>query len=157
MAQLPSGEAVVAAPNKKTRELIGRLAAAALVAFALFLFASGFADHKSKPVGGLPPGIESVSPENLSTNVPKQSTVAVDLEFGYTGILTITGKEQPTEIPLDQLDYVRSTGMLSFSPGDAKEFNSLPGDAVRVTVTYWPEAKTRQTAGKEFTWTFNVL
>ena len=100
MAQLPSAEPTITSRsfNPRMKQLIPRLFLAALIAFALYLFGSGFADNQSKPPSRFPLGLEDVSPVNASTNVPRQSTIMADLAFGYTGVLIITGKEKPTEI-----------------------------------------------------------
>ena len=135
------------------RELIGRFGVAAAIAFALWLLISGLNDNKPTPEGaGFPAGLESVSPSNLATNVPSQATIVADLAFGQTGVLVINSRE----IPLDQLDYERATGTLSFTPADEREFSKLPGSDVSAVVIFWPEQGDRETDGREFAWTFKV-
>ncbi len=135
------------------RELLGRLGVAAAIAFALWLLVSGLNDNKPTPEqAGFPAGLESVSPANLATNVPSQATIVADLAFGQTGVLVINSRE----IPLDQLDYERATGTLSFTPADEQEFSKLPGSDVNAVVIFWPEQGDRETDGREFAWTFKV-
>ena len=135
------------------RELAGRLGVALAVAFALWLLVSGLNENKPTPErAGFPTGLESVSPANLATNVPSQATIVADLEFGQTGVLVINSRE----IPLDQLDYERATGTLSFTPGVDREFAKLPGSDVRAVVVFWPEQGDRATDAREFAWTFKV-
>lgn len=139
--------------SAKRRLLLGRLGVAALIALALALLISGVGGNQSTPdVGALPNGIENIGPGNLATNIPSQSTVFADLAFGNTGVLVIAGRE----IPLDQLDYERATGMLSFTPGSDKEFKKLPGDDVRVVAIFWPEQGDRTTDSHEYAWSFKV-
>ena len=135
------------------RELIGRFGVAAAIAFALWLLVSGLNENKPTPEqAGFPAGLESVSPTNLATNVPSQATILADLAFGQTGVLVINSRE----IPLDQLDYERATGTLSFTPGDDREFRKLPGSDVSAVVIFWPEQGDRETDAREFAWTFKV-
>lgn len=135
------------------RELIGRLGVAAAIAFAGWLLISGLNDNQPTPErAGFPNGLESVSPSNLATNVPSQATIIADLAFGQTGVLVINSRE----IPLDQLDYERATGTLSFTPGDAQEFSKLPGSDVSAVVIFWAEQGDRATDAREFAWTFKV-
>ncbi len=135
------------------RELAGRLGVALAIAFALWLLVSGLNENKPTPErAGFPAGLESVSPANLSTNVPSQATIVADLEFGQTGVLVINSRE----IPLDQLDYERATGTLSFTPGEDLEFGKLPGSDVSAVVIFWPEQGERETDASEFAWTFKV-
>ncbi len=135
------------------RELAGRLGVALAIAFAVWLLVSGLNENKPTPErAGFPAGLESVSPTNLSTNVPSQATVVADLKFGQTGVLVINSRE----IPLDQLDYERATGTLSFTPGEDREFKKLPGGDVSAVVIFWPEQGERETDASEFAWTFKV-
>ncbi len=135
------------------RELAGRFGVALAVAFALWLLVSGLNENKPTPErAGLPAGLETVSPANLATNVPSQATIVADLEFGQTGVLVINSRE----IPLDQLDYERATGRLSFTPDTDREFEQLPGGDVRAVVVFWPEQGERETDAREFAWTFKV-
>ena len=135
------------------RDKVGKLGVAALIALAIALLISGVNGNRSTPeAAALPPGVEQVGPASLATNVPGQSTVFADLAFGNTGVLVVQGRE----IPLDQLDYVRATGMLSFTPGDDKEFKRLPGDVVRVVAIFWPEQGDRATDAREYAWSFKV-
>ena len=135
-----------------SRLLLGRLGVAALIGLALLLLVSGVNDNRT-PASSLPAGLESVTPANSATNVPSQSTIVADLTFGNTGVLVVNGRE----IPLDQLDYERATGTLSFTPGKNREFVKLPGSDVRVVVIFWPEQGTREANAHEYPWTFNVL
>lgn len=164
MPQLPPADAIGSsstnapgAPDlaaSKRRAALGRLGVALLIGFAAFLLAWGCSENQSIPAGSrVPNGLEIVSPANGSTNVPSQSTISADLQFGNTGVLVVAGKE----IPLDQLDYVRATGLLSFTPGPGKDYSKLPGDSVRVTVIFWPEQGSRERDAHEYTWYFNVL
>ena len=135
------------------RDLFGRLGVALAVVLALWLLVSGLNENKPTPEkAGFPAGLEAVSPANLATNVPSQATIVADLAFGQTGVLVVNSRE----IPLDQLDYERATGTLSFTPGDGNELVKLPGSDVRAVVIFWPEQGERETDAREFAWTFKV-
>ncbi len=150
---LPGTESVGGNRFRSRREMLGRMGVALAVAFALWLLVSGLNENKPTPErAGFPAGLESVSPGNLATNVPSQATIVADLEFGQTGVLVINSRE----IPLDQLDYERATGTLSFTPGPDREFAKLPGSDVNATVIFWPEQGDRETDAREFSWTFKV-
>ena len=139
--------------SAKRRLMLGRFGVAVLIALALALLISGVSGNQSTPdAGALPNGIEQIGPGSLATNIPSQSTVFADLAFGNTGVLVIAGRE----IPLDQLDYERATGMLSFTPGPDKEFKKLPGDDVRIVAIFWPEQGDRATDAREYAWSFKV-
>lgn len=140
------------AANARRRALFARLGVAALIALAIALLISGVSGRSTGDAGALPEGIDAVGPAALATNVPSQSTVFADLAFGNTGVLVIGGRE----IPLDQLDYVRATGMLSFTPGEGKEYKKLPGNDLRVVAIFWPEQGDRATDAREYAWTFKV-
>ena len=135
------------------RTVLGRVGVAATIAFAVWLLISGANGNRSTPeAAALPIGLERVGPASLATNVPSQSTVFADLAYGNTGVLVVQGRE----IPLDQLDYERATGMLSFTPGDDKEYKKLPGSDVRVVAIFWPEQGERATDASEYAWSFKV-
>ena len=152
-ATVPNAESAGRNRFGNRRDLVGRFGVGLAVAFALWLLVSGLNQNKPTPErAGFPRGLESVSPANLATNVPSQATIVADLEFGQTGVLVINSRE----IPLDQLDYERATGTLSFTPGADREFEKLPGSDVNATVIFWPEQGERETDAREFSWTFKV-
>ncbi len=152
-SRMPNAESAGTKRFGSRREVLGRLGVALAVAFALWLLVSGLNENKPTPErAGFPTGLESVSPANLATNVPSQATIVADLEFGQTGVLVINSRE----IPLDQLDYERATGTLSFTPGADREFDKLPGSDVSAAVIFWPEQGERETDASEFAWTFKV-
>ena len=100
----------------------------------------------------MPVEVEGLNPLPNAQTVPNQSTITADLQFGMVGVLIIDGRE----IPDDQVNYVRATGELSFTPGDGQELARLPGGPIRATVIYWPEQGTRETNAREFSWPFTV-
>jgi hypothetical protein len=148
----PDTEAVGVASTNRRRTIVERVVIAALVALALFLLVQGCSENKVVRENGFPNGLEAVAPAPLAATVPSQSTVSADLAFGNTGVLNIAG----IEIPLDQLDYERATGMLSFTPGPDREYKKLPGSDVRAIVIFWPESGTREADAHEYSWTFKV-
>ena len=123
-----------------------------LVAAALLLIVDALGSAGGDAPATRPPQFEALEPEPGAVNVPGQATVAADLVFGWTGVLVVNG----TEIPMDQLDYVRATARLSYSPADGKELRRLPGGLVRVTAIIWPITGTRARDAVEDTWEFQV-
>ena len=134
------------------RELLYRFATGALVIFAIIGLIYSFASTETKVTRAYPEHLESVSPENSAQNVPAQSTITADLEFGYTGALIVNGRE----LPKDQVDEVVATGELRFSPSDEKDIKRLPGGLINVTVVYWPTQGTREADSQSYQWVLNV-
>lgn len=139
-------------PRRSQRLVIRRFLTGALVIGSLIGLIYTFSSTQTKVENKYPVHLESVTPENSSQNVPSQSTISADLEFGYTGVLIVNGRE----IPQDQLVEVPATGQLSFSPGAGKEFSRLPGGLVRVTVAFWPTQGSREADVDSHTWVMNV-
>ena len=99
-----------------------------------------------------PEHLEGVTPENGSQNVPAQSSIAADLEFGYSGALIVNGKE----LPKDQVDETVATGVVRFTPGPDKDIRRLPGGAVNITVVFWPTQGNRDVDSQSYQWVLNV-
>lgn len=119
-----------------------------------------------------PEAIESVSPAPNAVQVLAQSSIVVDLETGYTGVLVVNGVEIET-IDLDQVGsidiepgrQVDIPAVTLFEPGNATlTFTPTRGARVEqfnaglqeVSVIYWrlDEGRARSAS---FTWTFNVI
>ena len=149
-SQLPAGGAT--RNQRTTRELLGKFLTGAIVIAVLVFLVVAVTSTETKVASLYPDHLESVTPGNASQNVPSQSSVVADLEFGYTGALIINGRE----IPKDQVDEVIATGELRFSPADGKEFRRLPGGAVTATVVFWPSQGDRETDAASFSWIVNV-
>lgn len=116
-----------------------------------------------------PAEIERVDPVPNSVSVLAQSSVFVDLQQGYTGILVINGIEIPTfrigEVEVEPGRQVEIPPVTVFEPGNATlTFRPSPGAPVErfengmqtVEVIYWREDLGRQRA-ESFVWEFNVL
>jgi hypothetical protein len=148
-SQLPEGGEAVGRTN---RALAKRFLTGACVIAALTGLVYTLSSTETKVVRRYPDHLEAVNPENSSQNVPAQSSVTADLEFGYTGALIINGRE----LPKDQVDETVATGELRFTPGPEKEFKRLPGGATTVTVVFWPTQGTRDTDADSYQWVLNV-
>lgn len=132
--------------------LPARIAIGLLVLGCLVGVTWGFGSAKNQTQGLLPSGIESVSPVNNALTVPGQSTITVDLKFGYDADLIIDG----VEIPRDQTKYDKATAVLRFTPGPDTDLRELPGGVRRVMVVFWPLDGTREANGETYNWTFTV-
>lgn len=142
-----------AEPTRRTgRALAGRFITGAVVIAALGGLVYTFTTTETRVERSYPDHLESVTPENAAQNVPAQSAITADLEFGYSGALIVNGRE----IPQDQVQEVVATGELRFTPGEAKDIRRLPGGGVNVTVVYWPTRGSRETDAMSYQWVFNV-
>ncbi|MEX2625706.1 MAG: hypothetical protein WD225_02420 [Ilumatobacteraceae bacterium] len=116
-----------------------------------------------------PSAVEAVDPVPDAVSVPPQTSVFVDLDQGYTGVLVINGVEIPTfrigqaEVePGRQVDVPPAT---IFEPGNATLTYTPSGDGPvarfepgrqQVELIYWREDESRARA-QSFGWLFNVL
>jgi hypothetical protein len=132
--------------------LPARIAIGLLVLGCLVGVTWGFGSTKNQTEGQLPSAIESVNPVNNALTVPSQSTISVNLKFGYDADLIIDG----VEIPRDQTKYDKATAELRFTPGPDKDLKILPGGIRRVMVVYWPLSGTREANAQTYQWTFSV-
>jgi hypothetical protein len=84
--------------------------------------------------------------------VLRQTEISFDLDPTYTGILIIDKRE----IPEDQLTRIAGLNRVAFTPADGKEITELaPGPHTAVAV-FWPSNRTREDAGRQYPWNFNV-
>ncbi len=116
-------------------------------------FGWAFTQNRADEVNPLPAAIQSVDPAPGSPVVPAQSTISAQLIFGYESVLSIDG----VELPIDQLDHIVGQGIVSFSPGQGKEYRRFGGGGHVATVTYWPtRGGTQERDGRQFSWRFFV-
>jgi hypothetical protein len=132
--------------------LPARIAIGLLVVGCLVGVTWGFGSAKNQTAGQLPKSIEAVSPVDNALTVPGQSTISVDMKFGFDAALVIDG----VEIPRDQTVYDAGTAVLRFTPGPEKDLKLLPGGVRRVMVIYWPLSGTQEANGQIYQWTFTV-
>lgn len=146
------------------------LAVSFAIATGLVLIAVGF----SVGITGdaridYPPEIERVDPVPNSVSVLAQTSVFVDLQQGYTGVLVINGVEIPTfrigQVEVEPGRQIEIPPVTVFEPGNATlTFRPSPGAPVErfengmqlVEVIYWREDEGRQRS-QSFIWEFNVL
>jgi hypothetical protein len=83
--------------------------------------------------------------------VLRQAEIAVDLEPGYTGVLTVDG----VRIPEDQHDRITGLNRVAFTPGKGKELTKLRPGHRCASVELWqvtiPDAPHRT-----YRWCFEV-
>lgn len=118
----------------------------------------------------LPRLVERVDPVPEAVQVLSQSSVFVDLEAGYTGVLVIDGVEIETVavdelgslVPGQQVDlppvtiYEPGNATLTFTPTADAVITGFESGLHRAQVLYWPIDQDRQRA-RSFTWTFTVV
>lgn len=121
---------------------------------------------------GLPDAIESTDPIRNSVRVPAQTSVFVDLESGYTGVLVVDGLELKT-IDLDEVNditpepgqmveiepvtrYERGNATLTFTPSEGAPIEEFSEGRHTVTVLFWRIDETRDQA-RSYTWDFTVF
>ena len=142
--------------------------AAGLVVIGFGVVVSVTGDERSP----LPDQIESVSPVPDAVQVLSQSSIEVDLESGYTGVLVVDGTELET-VNLDELGsvtvepgkqvdvppttvYEPGNATLTFTPSEGAEIQELESGVHEVSVVYWRIVDGRQRADT-YRWTFNVV
>lgn len=119
-----------------------------------------------------PSAVEAVNPVPNAVQVPNQTSVFVDLEQGYTGVLVVNGIEIPTfrlgsqELgsisPGRQIDippvtvFEPGNATLTFTPSEGALVEGFSSGLQQVDLIYWREIEGRQRAAT-FTWTFNVV
>jgi hypothetical protein len=152
MVQIPELEAAPTPAVNDRAPLIVRIGVGLLVGVCILGVIWGFGSEKNQTGPQPPPELEAVSPLPEALTVPSQSSISVDMKFGYDATLIIDG----VEVPQDQTVYEKATAVLRFTPGPTTDLKSLPGGLRRVTVIYWPIQSDRETSGKPFSWTFTV-
>lgn len=81
----------------------------------------------------------------------RQDAVGAEIQFEYSGRLTIDRREIPDD-QLDRIDVGRNR--VSFVPGAGQEIESLDEGRHCATLTYWVTASGEESAGRPFTWCF---
>ena len=155
MDQIPELEAASTSPEARVDDrapLIVRIGVGLLVGLCIVGVIWGFGSEKNQTGAQPPAELEAVSPLPEALTVPSQSSISVDMKFGYDATLILDG----VEIPKDQTVYEKATAVLRFTPGPDTDVHSLPGGVRRVTAIYWPVQSDRETSGKPFSWTFTV-
>lgn len=150
-AELNSADSTITHADERA-PIVARIAVALLVAGCLVGVVWGFGSGANQTGKPLPKEIEMVDPVQNALTVPSQSSITVDLKFGYDAALLLDG----VEIPLDQTTYEKATAVLRFTPGPGKDLRELPGGLRSATVVYWPVTGDRETNGQAFSWTFSI-
>lgn len=119
----------------------------------------------------LPDEIEQIDPLPAAVRVPAQSSVFVDLQPGYEGVLVIDGLEletvnieslQDKNKPGQQIKlppttiYEPGNATLTFDPSDDAQISSFSQGEHRVRVIFWKVLEGRSNA-RSYSWTFNVF
>lgn len=80
----------------------------------------------------------------------RQDAFGAELEFGYSGRLTI----DRIAIPDDQIDRIAGINRISFMPGPGKEISALDEGRHCASVIFWPTAAGEDGAGPPREWCF---
>ena len=119
----------------------------------------------------LPDEVEQIDPLPAAVRVPAQTSVFVDLQTGYTGVLVIDGLEletvnieslQDKNKPGQQIKlppttiYEPGNSTLTFDPSDDAQIASFSQGEHQVRVIFWKLIEGRSTS-RSYSWTFNVF
>lgn len=141
--------------RRKAIEHPGRFAIVAgglMLVATLVAIAIGSADT-SDVVNALPNQVKGVSPKQGAI-VPPQEAIAVDLRDDLVGDLRVCDASGTcTDLPFDQVDFVKPLGQLGFRPGEGKEIQRWEPGRNDVTVTYRSQADPAQDNGT-YSWWF---
>lgn len=127
---------------------LGVIAALGVAAFALI---AGLNAKAEEPKQFRIVGLVRVFPEP-GTVALRQDSFGAELDFGYSGRLTIDARA----IPDDQVDKIPGINRLSFTPGPAKEIESLDEGRHCASITFWPVASGESAAGPPREWCFTA-
>lgn len=135
--------------------MVRRLVIGLLLALGIGLFLLSGRYGVSDPTPDITDSaVEQFIPGNASPNVPRQSEIGLDLAAGWTGVLSVNGRD----IPEDQLRRNEPLNQLFFTPGPGKEIEQLRPGPVYVIATIWrPAANETQADGRQVRWAFNVV
>lgn len=145
------------APPKRRRaiEHPGRFAIVAgglMVVATLIAITLGTADTTDVK-NALPNQVRSASPSQGSI-VPPQEQISVDLGDDLVGDLRVCNASGTcTEIPFDQVDFIKPLGQLVFRPEAGKEISAWDPGRVDATVTFRSQADPAQDNGS-YSWWF---
>ena len=123
-----------------------------LLAVSVGALVLGFQSHQeeSDTVEVRDAAVSRVFPRPGDINV-RQDAVGYELAFGYTGVLQI----DRVEIPEDQIDRIAGINRVSFTPGAAKELESLTAGRHCATAVFWRDSESRE-RNRTYTWCFNA-
>lgn len=128
-------------------------------------FAVTSADTGETTLGPQDPAIETISPRPDEL-VLRQTEIVVDLAPSYTGDLYVDGQQIPV---VDAVNDDSSEGVdgrvdgvfdpalntISFTPREGATIEELTPGAHRVTVSYWKQDESADSA-RNYTWSFRV-
>lgn len=124
-----------------------------LLAIGLFALSGRFAAEPSDP-SAIDAAVERLIPADGSPAAIRQAEIGIDLQVGWTAVLTING----VRIPEDEYRQNGPEGEVYFSPGQGRAIEALaPGD-VTVTATIWRpiDGQTETSGSRTVTWRFKV-
>ncbi|MGH9212321.1 MAG: hypothetical protein ACRD2C_16810 [Acidimicrobiales bacterium] len=126
-----------------------------VVATGLLSFAYLLATEDDEPGSGSGATSEFVEallpPEN--SQVVQQSTVGIDLEPGWQGVLRLGGQD----IPEDQLAVSASLNQVTFTPGPGQVLESLTPGRLCAQALVWRSASGRGNGERTVHWCFEVI
>ena len=124
-----------------------------LLAIGLFALSGRFAAEPSDP-SALDAAVERLIPADGSPAALRQAEIGIDLELGWTAVLTING----VRIPEDEYRQNGPEGEIYFTPGQGRAIEELPPGDVAVTATIWRpiDGQTETSGSRTVTWRFRV-
>ncbi|MBA3653134.1 MAG: hypothetical protein H0W70_02955 [Actinobacteria bacterium] len=127
-----------------------------IITLLLAAACAGFVFAFTRPTDNQQPALRDAAVRHVEPTpgalVLRQTEVSIDLDAGYRGVLNVDGRE----IPDDQLDRIGGLNRVAFTPGDGKDIKQLAPGRHKVTAIFWPVDRTRDDAGRQFVWNFEV-
>jgi hypothetical protein len=127
------------------------LPALVVVGLAFFVGAGLLARSSSQPIQGQP-ALVAIIPLD-GAQILRQDVVGVNLQVGWTGILTVNGKT----IPHEQLEPDNGLNQMIFKPGPGKVITELQASRNCAEIVFWRLPNGRDTAGPPRRWCFDAL
>ena len=162
---------VSSSPARTRRSLDkGLLLASLVIAGGLVLIGWGLIAAVTGDEGiDRPDAIENIFPVENATQVPQQTNVVVDLEFGYDAKLEIDGILLPStrigEVELEPGEqfnlpptavFDAGNSRISFQPIDGAPIESFSQGRHQARVIFWKLDEGRG-AARSYTWSFDVV
>lgn len=122
-----------------------------VVALGLIVYA-GTLGSGSEEIRITDEAVERLIPTDGTPVAVRQAEVGIDLAAGWTGVLSVNGRE----IPEDQLRRVEAQNEIFFQPGEGKEFEAFQAGTIVVEAEIWRTASESRDDARSVVWSFGV-
>ena len=141
----------MAVSTRTSRPWVRPILVTALLGVAAFLLYVGVQAQTEEEPEVRRAGVARVFPAPGDVAL-RQDAIGAELDFGYSGRLRVDRRD----IPDDQIDAIAGINRLSFTPGAAKEIESLDEGRHCVSLIYWRTSDGEESAGRPYTWCFTA-